>query len=174
MRSPVSEPVTSLGLIGDRRVVVDRDFGFLPACSDQQQADVRRRSERCVFHDRRAPEIGRYRTVYVVSDNSGFSWLEPLLQILRQVASISFAGSGVSVNEVLVSTGGQAEIWLDGELYHAIDTNSDEDAAKARESKWHGFGLENKTHDLRAVVLGKPYGNSSGTNINITTLQVFE
>ncbi len=90
------------------------------------------------------------------------------------VASISFEGTGASVTGILVSSGGQAEIWLDGELHRTIDTNSDEEMAKASESIWHAFDLENKPHDLRIVVLGKPYGNSSGADINVTGLQVFE
>ena len=58
-----------------------------------------------------------------------------------------------------------------GSVYEGYDGES---MAKAGESLWHSFGLENKRHDLRIVVLGEPYGESRGSDISITGLQVFE
>lgn len=89
-------------------------------------------------------------------------------------AEISFAGTGASVTGILLPNGGTAEVHLDGELDRTIDVYPDESMAKARESLWHSFGLENKRHDLRIVVLGEPYGESTGSDISITGLQVFE
>jgi len=89
-------------------------------------------------------------------------------------AEIRFEGTGASVTGILLPHGGQAEVWLDGELHRTIDVYPDETMAKARESIWHAFGLEDKRHDLRIVVLGETYGESTGSDISITGLQVFE
>ena len=89
-------------------------------------------------------------------------------------AAISFDGSGASVTGILLPKGGQADVYLDGELSRTIDVYPDEPNLKARESIWHQFGLENKRHELRIVVLGQPYGDSQGSNISITGLLVFE
>ena len=87
---------------------------------------------------------------------------------------ISFDGTGAAIIGILLPTGGMAEVYLDGELHKTIDVYPDETSAKARESIWHVFGLENKRHDLRLVILGKPYGESQGSDISITGLLVFE
>lgn len=89
-------------------------------------------------------------------------------------AEIRFEGTGVSITGILLPNGGQAEVWLDDELHRTIDVYPDEEMAKARESLWHAFGLEDKRHDLRIVVLGEPYGASTGSNISISGVQVFE
>ena len=89
-------------------------------------------------------------------------------------AEIRFNGTGASVTGILLPNGGQAEVWLDGELHRTIDVYPDETMAKASESIWHAFGLRKKRHDLRIVVLGEPYGESTGSDISITGLQVFE
>ena len=89
-------------------------------------------------------------------------------------AEIRFAGTGASVTGILLPNGGQAEVWLDGEPHRTIDVYPDETMAKASESVWHAFGLADKRHDLRIVVLGEPYGDSTGSDISITGLQVFK
>ena len=89
-------------------------------------------------------------------------------------ATVSFEGTGASITGILLPTGGKAEVYLDGELSKTIDVYPDEPNAKSRESIWHQFGLENKRHELRIVVLGEPFGNSQGPDISITSLLVFE
>lgn len=89
-------------------------------------------------------------------------------------ARISFVGTGASVTGILLPTGGQAEVYLDGVLSRTIDVYPDEPNPKARESIWHQFGLANQRHDLRIVVLGQPFGDSRGSDISITSLLVFE
>ena len=89
-------------------------------------------------------------------------------------ARISFDGTGASITGILLPHGGQAEVYLDGELSQTIDVYPDEPNLKARESIWHQFGLENRRHELRIVVLGQPYGDSQGPDISITGLLVFE
>jgi hypothetical protein len=89
-------------------------------------------------------------------------------------AAISFEGTGASVTGILLPNGGRAEVWLNEKLVQTIDVYPDEQMAKASESIWHAFGLEDKRHDLRIVVLGEPYGASTGPDISITGLLVFE
>ena len=50
----------------------------------------------------------------------------------------------------------------------------DEPQAKSNESIWHALGLENERHELRIVVLGESFGASTGADISITSLLVFE
>ena len=89
-------------------------------------------------------------------------------------AAISFTGTGASIIGILLPNGGKAEVYLDGELSRAIDVYPDEPMAKARESIWHVFGLENKRHDVLVVVLGESFGDSQGTDISISGLLVFQ
>ena len=89
-------------------------------------------------------------------------------------ATISFEGTGASVIGILLPNGGTAEVYLDGDLSQTIDVYPDEPNAKARESIWHTFGLDNTMHELKIVVLGEPYGGSTGSDISITSLLVFE
>lgn len=89
-------------------------------------------------------------------------------------AAISFDGTGVAITGILLPTGGQAEVYLDGQLSRTIDVYPDEPDLKARESIWHEFGLDKGRHELRIVVLGKPYGQSRGSDLSITGLLVFE
>ena len=89
-------------------------------------------------------------------------------------AMISFTGTGAAITGILLPTGGQAEVYLDGELSRTIDVYPDEPNLKARESIWHQFGLGNGRHHLRLVVLGQPFGESRGADISITGLLVFE
>ena len=90
------------------------------------------------------------------------------------VATISFAGTGAAVTGILLPNGGKAEVYLDGTLSQTIDVYPDEPDAKSRESIWHAFGLENKRHELRIVVLGQSFSTSQGSDISITSLLVFE
>ena len=55
-----------------------------------------------------------------------------------------------------------------------IDVYPDEPNAKFDESLWHRFGLVNGRHTLRLVVRGEAYPGSSGANIAIAGLLVFE
>jgi hypothetical protein len=89
-------------------------------------------------------------------------------------ASINFSGTGAAITGILLPTGGQAEVYLDGKHSRTIDVYSDESDLKARESIWHEFGLDNTHHELRIVVAGEPFGDSQGTDISITGLLVFE
>ena len=89
-------------------------------------------------------------------------------------AAISFEGSGAAITGILLPAGGQAQVYLDGKPPRTIDVYPDEPDPKARESIWHEFCLENGRHELRIVVLGEPFDDSTGTDISITGLLVFE
>ncbi|UCD24090.1 MAG: ADP-ribosylglycohydrolase family protein [Gemmatimonadota bacterium] len=93
-------------------------------------------------------------------------------------ASIVFEGTGVILGGTYLSSGGTADIYLDGELHRTVDVYSDEDSDKYGESVWHVFGLEDGEHEVRVVVRGEPYvgtggDESSGTDISLSYLVVF-
>jgi hypothetical protein len=86
---------------------------------------------------------------------------------------ITFSGTGVAITGTFLPTGGQADVYLDGELSRTIDVYPDEPSAKTNETLWHEFGLEDKQHEVRIVVRGEPYEHSNGTDISVTSLLVF-
>jgi hypothetical protein len=93
-------------------------------------------------------------------------------------AVIGFEGTGVILGGTYLSSGGTADIYLDGELHRTVDVYSDEDSDKYGESVWHVFGLDNGAHELRVVVKGEPYrgidgDESKGTNVSVSYLVVF-
>jgi len=93
-------------------------------------------------------------------------------------AAIGFEGTGVILGGTYLSSGGTADVYLDGELHSTVDVYSDEDSDKYGESVWHVFGLDNGAHELRVVVKGEPYrgidgDESKGTNVSLSYLVVF-
>ena len=89
-------------------------------------------------------------------------------------ATINFKGTGVVLKGILLADGGLADVYLDGKYMQTIDVYPDEDIAKPNESLWHNFGLKDKEHILKIVVLGEAYKNSQGANIGISSLIVYE
>jgi hypothetical protein len=86
--------------------------------------------------------------------------------------------SGVILGGTYLTSGGTADIYLDGELHGTVDVYSDEDGNKYGESVWHVFGLTDSEHEVRVVVKGEPYvgmdgDRSSGTDIALSHLVVF-
>jgi hypothetical protein len=93
-------------------------------------------------------------------------------------AAIGFEGTGVILGGTYLTSGGTADIYLDGELHGTVDVYSDEDGNKYGESVWHVFGLADGEHEVRVVVKGEPYvgmdgDRSSGTDIALSHLVVF-
>jgi hypothetical protein len=93
-------------------------------------------------------------------------------------ATIGFEGTGAILAGSYMSSGGTADIYLDGRLHRTVDVYSDEEANKHGESVWHAFGLENGEHRVRVVVNGEPYrgiggDESKGTEISLSYLVVF-
>ncbi|MCC6264597.1 MAG: ADP-ribosylglycohydrolase family protein [Bryobacterales bacterium] len=91
-------------------------------------------------------------------------------------ASIEFEGTGV----ILVGTylqsvrAGTAEVYVDGKLAATVDVSSDEEKdAKGHESIYHDFNLAPGKHTLKLVVLGKPYGDSKGSEVYLNDIVVF-
>ena len=89
-------------------------------------------------------------------------------------AEITFDGTGASIVGLLLPSGGVADVYIDGEPAGTIDVYPDEPNAKFDESIWHRFGLTNGRHRLRLVVRGETYPGSTGTDIAIAGLLVFE
>ena len=88
-------------------------------------------------------------------------------------ATVSFQGTGAIVTGPYLPNGGKLEVYLDGKLNRTLDVNSDEPSSKGGESVWHGFGLHNGPHSVRLVVLGEPYGSSTGSLVTIDDIVVF-
>jgi hypothetical protein len=88
-------------------------------------------------------------------------------------ASIDFEGTGAIVVGPYLPNGGQAAIYLDGKLDKTVDVYPDEKSIKSGESVWHAFRLRPGKHTIRLVVLGEPYGPSSGSDVGIQDLVVF-
>jgi len=87
---------------------------------------------------------------------------------------ISFTGTGAILVGGYFANGGLAEIYLDGNLHKNVDVNSDEDHDKGYEAVWHAFQLQPGEHDLRVVVKGEPYRDSSGSLVEVLDLIVFQ
>ena len=88
-------------------------------------------------------------------------------------AEISFVGTGAILTGPYMSTGGKADVYLDGKLHRTVDVFPDEDSAKTGEAVWHAFRLKNGKHVVRVVVRGEPYADSKGSEIGIQDLVVF-
>lgn len=88
-------------------------------------------------------------------------------------ALVEFDGTGAIIAASYLPTGGQADIYLDGELAGTVDAYSDEDRLKRSDSLWHDYYLEDGKHTLRVVVRGEPYAGSQGSEISLLDLVVF-
>ena len=88
-------------------------------------------------------------------------------------ALIEFEGRGAIITASFLPTGGQADIYLDGELAGSVDAYPDEDSFKRSDSLWHDYYLEDGKHTLRVVVRGEPYQGSAGSDIQLVDLVVF-
>jgi hypothetical protein len=88
-------------------------------------------------------------------------------------ANIAFEGTGAIVTGPYFSSGGKAQVYLDGKLDRIVDVYPDEDMSKSGEAVFHRFGLKNGKHPVRLVVLGEPYPGSKGSDISIESLIVF-
>jgi hypothetical protein len=88
-------------------------------------------------------------------------------------ASIEFQGTGAIVVGPYLTTGGKADIYLDGKLVKTVDVYPDEDHNKGGESVYHVFRLKNAKHTIRLAVRGETYPGSKGTEIGIDDLVIF-
>ena len=90
-------------------------------------------------------------------------------------AEVSFRGTGVILSGPFLPTGGQAEVFLDGESMGRVDSYQDgHKNAKRSESLWHRFRLPPGEHTLKLVVLDEPMFDSPGSDVSIESLIVFE
>lgn len=87
--------------------------------------------------------------------------------------TIVFDGTGAILTGPYTSTGGKADVYLDGKLQRTVDANSDEEGPKGDEAIWHMFGLPNTKHKVRLVVKGEPMWGGKGTEIALEDLIVF-
>lgn len=108
-----------------------------------------------------------------ISDHRENQWISRRTSQKGSEASIKFEGTGAILVGTLLPSGGKAEIYLNEQLNKTVDVFPDEDNSKYREAVWHAFGLENRVHTIRLVVLGEPYGDSKGSDIALQNLVVF-
>ena len=88
-------------------------------------------------------------------------------------ANVRFEGTGGMIVGPYLATGGQADIYLDGKLHGTVDVYPDESQSKRTEAVWHAFHLKPGPHEVRLVVRGEPYGESTGNEIAIEDFVVF-
>jgi hypothetical protein len=88
-------------------------------------------------------------------------------------ATIRFDGTGAIVTGTYLTSGGTADVYLDGKLDRTVDVYPDEPRNKGGEAVWHAFGLQPGAHTVRLVVRGETYPGSSGSEICIEDLVVF-
>lgn len=88
-------------------------------------------------------------------------------------ALVGFEGTGAIITASFLPTGGQADVYLDGEFSRTVDTYPDEDSFKRSDALWHDYYLEDGKHTLRVVVRGEPHHGSAGSEIQLLDLVVF-
>ena len=88
-------------------------------------------------------------------------------------ATVRFSGTGAIIVGTYLTSGGKADVYLDGKLDRTVDVYPDEPHNKGGEAVWHVFGLKPGEHAVRLVVKGEPYPGSSGADISIEELVVF-
>ena len=88
-------------------------------------------------------------------------------------AEISFRGTGAILSGPLMTNGGTADIYLDGELHRTVDVYTDTRRNRVSEAVWHAFGLPEEEHSLRVVARGETPAGGQGTDITLEKLIVF-
>jgi len=90
-------------------------------------------------------------------------------------ATVSFEGTGAIVTGSYLVDGGKYDVYLDGKFDRTLDVYPDGGDAHSRsgESVWHAFGLKPGKHEVRLVVRGERYGESTGANVSLNDVLVF-
>ena len=88
-------------------------------------------------------------------------------------ATIEFDGTGACICGPYVGAGGTADIYVDGTLDRTIDVWPDDTLRKNMEDLWHCFDLPTGRHNLRVVVRGERFRDSTGSEIRIHDLIVY-
>jgi len=87
--------------------------------------------------------------------------------------SISFSGTGLSLEGNWYKDGGTADVYVDGVLHRSIDTYYNFSGQQHTASIWHVMNLKPGNHTVRLVVKGENRPESAGTNVYITSATVF-
>ena len=109
-----------------------------------------------------------------IEDRRKTQWLGKIASTKGAEAKITFEGTGAIITGPYFSTGGTAEVYLDGKPHKTVDVYPDEDGRKYGDTVWHAFGLENGEHTVRLVVSGEPFEGSQGSDIVVENLIVFQ
>ena len=86
---------------------------------------------------------------------------------------MSFTGTGAIITGDYLVSGGRYDVYLDGKPHGTLDAFSDEKSNRRGEAVWHAFGLKNGRHEVRLVVRGERYGDSTGSEVSIDDILVF-
>jgi hypothetical protein len=106
-------------------------------------------------------EVNRREGIERIGDKKGMS------------AEIAFEGTGAVIVGSYVGNGGQADVYLDGQLDRTVDVWPDDDKRKLNDAVWWKFGLASGKHTVKLVVKGERFGNSTGTEIRVQDLVVY-
>jgi hypothetical protein len=89
--------------------------------------------------------------------------------------TFTFEGSGISINGNWVADGGKADIFIDGKPDRTIDTYYNWSRQQHNDvSIWHNFSLHPGTHKVKLVVRGEKRPESIGTNVYISSANIFK
>ncbi|HTL28477.1 MAG TPA: ADP-ribosylglycohydrolase family protein [Tepidisphaeraceae bacterium] len=134
---------------------------------------------------REFPELGRA-VERIDSDNSRWKFtgewtrevnrragIERIAGTKGASAEIEFEGTGAVIVGPYLGNGGQAEVYLDGQLDRTIDVWPDDEKKKLNDAVWWKFNLPKGKHTVKLLVKGESFGGSTGTEIRVQDLVVY-
>ena len=86
---------------------------------------------------------------------------------------IDFNGSGISIEGNWYKDGGKADIYVDGNLHHTIDTYYNFANQQHTVSIWHVLNLKQGAHKVKIIVKGEKRAESAGKRVYITSATIF-
>jgi hypothetical protein len=86
---------------------------------------------------------------------------------------IDFNGSGMSIEGNWYKDGGKADIYVDGNLHHTIDTYYNFANQQHTVSIWHVLNLKQGAHKVKIIVKGEKRPESAGKRVYITSATIF-
>jgi len=88
--------------------------------------------------------------------------------------TVTFTGTGAILAGTYTNAGGKADVYLDGQFQRTVDAYHEGRGDRLGESIWHVFSLKPGQHSVRLVVRGEPFPGSSGSEVILRDLIVFE
>lgn len=108
-------------------------------------------------------------------ENSAAQLLAKSAELNGAEVHFTFTGNGVVLRGDWRRDGGQAEVYLDGQLHRRIDTHYFWAREEKRDSfLWHAMNLPQGDHTVTLTVTGTKKAESSGTRVYITGATIFQ